>query len=528
MDIRHIWEDYPIVFSCAIILFAVFLAYVASHWFAINWKKLPPGPIGLPILGYLPFLGKSPHFTFSKLSRKYGNIFHLYLGKSLVVVLNDYGTIKEALVKQADTFKGKPPDVIFDESKNENVGLVNSDGELWRQHRKFVMTHLYTKGIGTSHLEPLILNEIQHCLKEIDKQCGNEIEIKDLLNTSLTNNVLSILSSQRFNYDHPMVTDHRKLFNQFKIYANAFAWQTFIPRITLIPGMAILLKKKEKINLNQQFLAIVNTMINSVKTAYVEGEDVNYIQAFLTERNSRLKQNKDDFIFTDASLLYNTRDLLAAGNDTSAVTLHWALLYMIVYPEVQQNVQMEIDAVIGLEREPTYNDRMQTPYTEAVICEIHRVVSLTPVNLRRNIKETTLHGYYIPKDTVILANLWAVHNDPKLWNDPENFRPERFIGANGELIQHPYLIPFSLGKRACVGEQLAKMQLYLYFTSLLQRFTFVSRNGQKPSLDVNRSIFRAPECSTVGAINRLQQKSNEKSLATNILNSTVIPIIQND
>lgn len=166
-------------------------------------------------------------------------------------------------------------------------------------------------------------------------------------------------------------------------------------------------------------------------------------------------------------------------------------------------MQEEIDRVIGREREPSFNDRMNMPYTEATILEIHRVVTLVPLSVpHRNVKDTHIFGHFIPKNTVILPNIWAVHHDVKIWKDPDNFRPERFLDKN-EPNKSEFVISFSIGKRACAGEPLARMELFLYFVSLLQTFEFVPPDGIIPSLEGIISPARRPKFQNICAKPRL-------------------------
>jgi len=131
------------------------------------------------------------------------------------------------------------------------------------------------------------------------------------------------------------------------------------------------------------------------------------------------------------------------------------------------------------------------------------MVTLVPLSLyHRNVKETTVMGHRIPKDSMIIPNIYAVHHDPELWGDPENFRPDRFITEDGKLDKPEYWIPFSLGKRACAGEPLARMEIYLYFVSIMQNFNLVPAKGINQSLKAKVSIVRQPVCSTICAISR--------------------------
>jgi cytochrome P450 len=146
-------------------------------------------------------------------------------------------------------------------------------------------------------------------------------------------------------------------------------------------------------------------------------------------------------------------------------------MYLSKYLSVQEKLQKELDEVIGVSRLPNLADRIQLPYTQSVIHEILRFSSLAPLSIFHNTtKDVQLAGFTIPKNTMFIPNLYAANFDKKIWKDPENFRPERFINEQGQFEKNDALMAFSYGKRACLGETLARDELFLFFASLFQRF----------------------------------------------------------
>lgn len=129
------------------------------------------------------------------------------------------------------------------------------------------------------------------------------------------------------------------------------------------------------------------------------------------------------------------------------------------------------------------------PYTESVIFEVLRMSSLVPSGLfHRAIENKEFHGYVIPKGTWIIGNLWSVHNNPEIWGDPENFRPERFLSEDGtKAKKHEALVPFQVGKRACLGEPLARDTIFLFLASIFQKFQ-VGPDPENPKLDFEPMI----------------------------------------
>lgn len=166
------------------------------------------------------------------------------------------------------------------------------------------------------------------------------------------------------------------------------------------------------------------------------------------------------------------------------MTLEWALFYSAYYPDIQKKVQNEIDTIIGNERVSTYADRLLMPYTLAFICEVYRARTVMPMNLyrrliqlfcnyhfnlftivlHRTVKDTHIRNHYLPKDTLVLANFWAAHNDPKLWDNPHEFHPLRFLTSDGkQLVNTENVVPFSSGAEQQLSCVSTKIELTVYY-----------------------------------------------------------------
>lgn len=178
-------------------------------------------------------------------------------------------------------------------------------------------------------------------------------------------------------------------------------------------------------------------------------------------------------------------------------TLQWALLYMMTFPKVQAKVQDEIDKVAGRDQPLTIEHKQSMPYLTATIYEILRFSSQAVLGVPHCAGvDTQVMGYTIPKGTQVLANLWAVHHDQSSWEDPEEFRPERFLDEEGKLrnmSEFPYFMPFSTGRRMCIGRSIAKTELHLILGGLLQKFIFEHPVGQEPDLEGETLISLMPK-----------------------------------
>lgn len=152
---------------------------------------------------------------------------------------------------------------------------------------------------------------------------------------------------------------------------------------------------------------------------------------------------------------------------------------MLHNERVQHCLRTELDAVVGRHRLPNNNDRCMLPYTEAVVCEIQRISNVAPLGIVHRCTETVkFGGYIIPKDTIALVSLYSMHMDEAYWKDPYSFRPERFLDEHGHFIYHENFLPFGLGKRRCMGENLAKSSLFLFFASFMHSFNIRVPKGE--------------------------------------------------
>ncbi|KAG8545727.1 hypothetical protein GDO81_020434 [Engystomops pustulosus] len=187
--------------------------------------------------------------------------------------------------------------------------------------------------------------------------------------------------------------------------------------------------------------------------------------------------------------------------ETTSTTLIWAILLMMKYPEIQQKVQSEIEQVMG-SAQPQMEHRKHMPYTDAVIHEIQRFVDLVPIGLLATSQDFTYKSYFIPKGTSVMPLLHSALRDKKYFEKPDEFYPEHFLDSDGHFRRIEAFIPFSIGKRNCAGETLAKMELFLFFTSLLQNFTFRPAPGAELDLTPETGFTNSPKSNEICAVPR--------------------------
>lgn len=470
------------------LLIGSLFALVLLWFFSRDKRKTLPGPYGLPIVGYIPFMGSQPYVTFQELAKRYGPVYTIQLGSRNVIVLDDFHSTKDAFIQ--DAFMGRPPENPFDLKKATlETGAFN--GLPWKEQRRFSLHILKDLGFGKSHLEDMIKEEITDLLIHLAKTEGRPTIIRSVLAPSMSNNIASLVYGKRLKYDDPVRMMLDRTLNEGAAAAGQVAWQLFFP------WLANLLKFL-RIGTEGKIASVLKESRDHTRKEIDEHEETldennirDYIDGYLVEIRKR-----NDPAFCKEVLEDMVGTFFGAGSETVRLTVDWLVLTMAAHPEVQKKVQSEIDNVVGRERMPSWDEHEKMPYTEAVIMELMRWRTIIPINiLRYTLWDTTLNGYFIPKDTVVLANLWSVHHNPKYWgDDAEIFRPERFLTEDGKrVIKSEYFIPFSIGKRSCPGESYARTEVFLYFTSIFQKFNISLPEGKEADFDGQLGIGLAPK-----------------------------------
>jgi cytochrome P450 len=187
-------------------------------------------------------------------------------------------------------------------------------------------------------------------------------------------------------------------------------------------------------------------------------------------------------------------DLWGAGFETTVATMRFAIIYLLNNPQVQKKLHEEMDEAIGRENELTMDDQKRLPYLCAYIQEVQRLANIVPINIQHTVTEDVhIAGYLVPKNTMVVAQTASIHQDGDIFPDPDKFSPERYIDSDGHFVKNDHILPFSLGKRACMGESLARMELFLFLGSLIQHCEFRPVDGTTPPpIVIKAGLLRGP------------------------------------
>ncbi|KAM4629448.1 cytochrome P450 2J6-like isoform 1-T1 [Polymixia lowei] len=478
------WVDVQSLF-----LFTAVFLVIADYTKNRRPSNYPPGPRTLPFLGNIFTLDfNRTHENLTELAEKYGDVYSLRMGQTWMVVLNGFTILKDALVTKGDALADRPIRPLL-EIVSHSQGVISSNGHLWKQQRHFALSTLKYFGVGKKALEPAILDEFTHFAKEIAGYKGKPFNPHLITNNAVSNIICSLVFGHRFQYDNErFVNLMRKFETALQIEGSIWAqlYNAFPLLMRPLPGPHQTLQ-----GIWNEVKDFIRAELKEHKKDWDPSEPRDYIDCYLTEIQTT--KGNPETTFDEDNLVICTMDLFVAGSETTSTTLRWAFLYMAKYPEIQEKVQAEIDRGIGQSRQPCMADRANLPYTDAVIHEIQRIGNIVPLSLPRiTNRDIQLGDYTVPKGVTIITNLTSVLFDKKEWETPFTFNPGHFLNEEGKFMKRAAFIPFSAGKRVCPGENLARMELFLFFTSFMQRFTFSMPAGVKPLLDYRFGLTLAP------------------------------------
>ena len=484
------------------IVAVILVTLIVNHF--TTTRNLPPGPFPLPIIGNAhKFKADSRHVDLTGFEKQYGKVFRLYLGSQLVVVVSGEKALKEVLVTKSAEFAGRPSFYTSDVySTGMAIGFTDYSAG-WRLHRKVVASAL--KMYSTINLKQgsVINDEFDLLLKRVHSRNGQPHDITKEIRLAVMNVICALVVGSRFELNDPEFTKFMDVTETIVTMLAAGSVVDVFPWLSFIPFKSMQSLKEKCIERDDLFGRIYQEHVDANRVANPQD---------LTDALLKAKKDAEDEdssmkrFLTDQNLIMTMSEVFIAGMETTANTLCWALLYLIHYPGGQNMPHKELDQVIGADRSPELEDRKNLPHLEATITETLRLSSVGSLAIpHKTTMDTTLQGYSIPKGTTVIPNLWSLHHDPEIWDDPHAFRPERFLDEEGTFVppKADRFLPFSAGRRVCLGESLARMELFLVLARLLHSFKFENPPGcDIPSLEPIAGLVLMPRPFSVCAVKR--------------------------
>uniref|UniRef100_A0AC34PX29 Cytochrome P450 n=1 Tax=Panagrolaimus sp. JU765 TaxID=591449 RepID=A0AC34PX29_9BILA len=472
-------------------LICLFVGYYFFHHFYLKRKDLPPGPTPLPLIGnVLSIANDNVEPSLKQWTKQFGDIYTIWFGNTPLVLVNDSKTIYETFLKDGEAYAGRFYTEGFKFIRKGYCGVAFTDGPLWRDQRRFALRVLRDFGLGKNLMQERVLAVVDSLIDDVknDVKSGKKvISLLDDIDRGVGSVITSILFGYRYNRSQNNEFRKNKKLIQDLLASGADFWWSLIDKspefVKHLPFLRNVTAKVQRVSdeLANFYYDEINKHRSKINLNSNE-EPTDFVEAFLREQHKLEKSGEKQHTFTDYQLYGMCSDLWLAGQETTSTTLGWVINYLIRHPEIQQKLQDELDQVIGSDRPVTMEDKNQLNYVNAVVAECQRMASLLLVNLwHTTTKDVEIHGYKLPAGTKITYQMSQIFNNDKYFKNPDKFDPERFLDKTGKFFSPPELIPFGIGKRVCLGEGLARMELYLFTANIFNQFKIKPAYGQMPS-----------------------------------------------
>ncbi|XP_078089629.1 cytochrome P450 1C1 [Mustelus asterias] len=461
-----------------------------------------PGPFAWPLVGNAMQLGSSPHLTFTRMARRYGDLFQIRLGRHRIVVLNGEETIRRALLQHNAQFAGRPDFASFRlVSGGRSLAFGSYSGQ-WQLHRRLAQATVRAFSTANNHTKKLVEQHVSGEACDLIQvflrlgAAGCHFEPSRHLVVATANVMCALCFGRRYNHDD---LEFRKLLgrnDKFGQTVGAGSLVDAMPWLQAFPNPVRSVYQDFK-QLNREFFEFVRDKIAQHRATYQPGSTRDMSDAFIQAiEHGGLAQGALSKEHVEGSLT----DILGAGQDTTSTALSWILFQLIRFPELQRRLQRDIDKVVGKGRLPGLQDRAQLPSLEAFLCEVMRFTSFVPMTIpHATTTQVDINGYHIPKDTVVFINQWSVNHDQGKWREPGTFDPSRFLKEDGSMDRElaSRVMIFSMGKRRCIGEHLSKIQIFLFTAILLHQCSFEANPSEELSMNCTYGLTIKPESFTV-------------------------------
>ncbi|XP_050382483.1 cytochrome P450 93A2-like [Argentina anserina] len=475
MRIFHEYLVLLLIWLVSFILFRTIFSKTRTH------RHLPPSPRALPIIGHLHLLGRIPHQALHKLSIRHGPLIHLYFGSKPCVVVSSPEMARECLKTHEMSFLNRPKMTNVDYLTYGSADFVMAPyGPYWKFMKKLCMSELLGGRILDQNL-PIRQEEIERFLHVMLKKAykGEQVDVGGEL-VRLTNNIISRMAfNRRCSVDDEEAHEVREVLEEMCELAGRFNFSDmfwFCKNLDL-QGYAKRLK-----NVRDRYDKIMGRIIEEHEEARRRkknnsskgGNAVNLLDILL----DIYEDQSSEIQFTRENIKGFIMNMFGAGTDTSSVTIEWALSELINRPNVMARAREEIDSIVGTNRLVTESDIANLPYLQAIVKETLRLHPTGPMIARESTEHCTVNGYDIPANTRLFVNVWAINRDPKHWEEPLEFMPERFWKSTLDMRgQNFQFLPFGSGRRSCPGTSLALQVVHVTLAAVIQCFDWKVGDG---------------------------------------------------
>ncbi|XP_024961479.1 (+)-menthofuran synthase-like [Cynara cardunculus var. scolymus] len=477
---HNIEGDIKMFLACA----AFLLIRFRTRTLPTTIKKPPPSPPRLPIIGNLHQMSELVHHSFFSLARRYGDsLMLLYIGSVPCLVVSSTEAAREIMKTHDIAFASRPNTRMFRAISYDLKEItVAPYGEYWRQAKSILTLQLLSnKKVQTfAGLREKVINEcvhkITHCFLS-----NKPADLSDLF-SSLTNDITCMATFGRTYNEGEIGRKFKKVLQEFSEVLGSFYFEDSIPQLAVLDRVRGLSAKVDRVAVDfDEFLqgVVDETLSKRSRNPNPVGEDgvETFIEALLNVQKEDIIGITIDADVIKALLL----DAYVAGTDTSSSVLEWAMTELLLHPDSLKKVQNEVREVLNGKKDITDDDLEMMTYLKAVIKEttrLHPPLPILPPRVARH--DVKVMGYDIAEGTRVYVNIYAIMRDPKVWDRPDTFLPERFLDSPIDFVKHNFeLLTFGAGRRGCPGRVFAMAINEKVLATVLHKFDWSLPNGVK-------------------------------------------------
>ncbi|KAJ3673114.1 hypothetical protein LUZ60_006488 [Juncus effusus] len=466
----------------AVIVASIFVLYKSISSLTKSKNKLPPGPKPWPIVGNLLQMGARPNRSVHEMTKKYGPIMYLRLGSRPAIIGSSVEMAELFFKTHGGNFVDRPKFAAGKYTAYNYQSLIWTPyGPHWRAARKLFVTELFSQKRLDS-LEYMRVQEVQVYLGELFKSSGQTIVLRKYLFNLNLNLISRIVLGQTFTAatDKAIVSpdEFMKMIGEFFFLNGALNIGDYIPWLDFLDLQGYTRRMKR---LSKKFDRFLEHVVEKHEERRLR-EGKNFVPGDMVDVMLQLADDPSlEVKMTRESVKALTQDLFIGSTDTAVQTVEWAVTELLRNPKMLKKATEELDHAIGRNRWFEEKDIENLPYLEAIVKETMRLHPAGPlIGQLISMEHTKIHGYDIPAGTNMTVNIWTIQRDPKIWESPLEFRPERFIGSPIDFKGHHFeLTPFGSGRRMCPGYPLGLKMVYMSLANLLHGFKVELPKGVK-------------------------------------------------
>ncbi|EOA15128.1 hypothetical protein CARUB_v10028503mg [Capsella rubella] len=470
----------------------IVMAVFSVFWYLClytNSKRLspplPPGPWGLPIIGNLPFLQPELHTYFQGLAKQHGPIFKLWLGAKLAIVVTSPEVAQEILKTNDAIFANHDVPAVAPANTYGGIEIVWSPyGPKWRMLRKLCVNRILSNAMLDSSIE-LRRGETRRTVRSLADQAraGSPVNLGEHIFLMILNVVTQMLWGTTVKGEEresvgaeflELVTE----MNGLLLKPNISDFFPVLSRFDL-QGLVKRMKRPAQ-RMDQMFDRIINQRLGMDRDS--DGRTVDFLDVLLKVKDE--EDDKTKLTMNDVKALL--MDMVLAGTDTSLHVIEFAMAELLQNPDIMKRAQQELDKVVGTYKVVEEYHISKLPYILAIMKETLRLHTIIPLLVPRRPSQTTVvGGFTIPKDSKIFINVWAMHRNPNIWEDPLKFDPDRFLDKSCDFINgndFNYL-PFGSGRRICPGMNMGERVVLFNIATFLHSFDWIFPEAERVEVE---------------------------------------------